>query len=89
MSIIELRSDTFTKPTQDMLERMFNAEVGDDVWEEDFTVKTLEEKVASMFGMEAALFCPSGTMANQIAIKVHTQAGDEVICDYSSHVYQY
>ena len=89
MSIIELRSDTFTKPTQDMLERMFNAEVGDDVWEEDFTVKALEEKVASMFGMEAALFCPSGTMANQIAIKVHTQAGDEVICDYSSHVYQY
>tara|TARA_B100000214_G_C23911406_1_gene601483 strand:- start:152 stop:1165 length:1014 start_codon:yes stop_codon:yes gene_type:complete len=89
MSIIELRSDTFTKPTKEMLEYMFNAKVGDDVWEEDYTVKALEEKLASMFGMEAALFCPSGTMANQIAIKVHTQAGDEVICDYSSHVYQY
>lgn len=86
---IELRSDTFTKPTKEMLHYMFNAEVGDDVWEEDYTTKALEEKVASMFGMEAALFCPSGTMANQIAIKVHTQAGDEVICDYSSHVYQY
>ena len=86
---IELRSDTFTKPTKEMLDYMFNAEVGDDVWEEDYTAKALEEKVASMFGMEAALFCPSGTMANQIAIKVHTQAGDEVICDYSSHVYQY
>ncbi len=86
---IELRSDTFTKPTKEMLDYMFNAEVGDDVWEEDYTAKALEEKVASMFGMEAALFCPSGTMANQIAIKVHTQSGDEVICDYSSHVYQY
>jgi len=63
--------------------------VGDDVWEEDHTVKALEEKLASIFGMEAGLFCPSGTMANQIAIKVHTQAGDEVICDYTSHVYQY
>lgn len=89
MSTIELRSDTFTKPTQAMLEFMFNAEVGDDVWDEDFTVKALEEKIARMFGMEAALFCPSGTMANQIAIKVHTQAGDEVVCDYTSHVYQY
>ena len=86
---IELRSDTFTKPTKEMLDYMFNAEVGDDVWEEDYTAKALEQKVASMFGMEAALFCPSGTMANQIAIKVHTQAGDEIICDYSSHVYQY
>lgn len=89
MSIIELRSDTFTKPTKEMLEYMFNTKVGDDVWEEDYTVKALEEKLASMFGMEAALFCPSGTMANQIAIKVHTQPGDEVICDYTSHVYQY
>ena len=89
MSIIELRSDTFTKPTKEMLDYMFSAEVGDDVWEEDYTAKALEEKLASMFGMEAALFCPSGTMANQIAIKVHTQAGDEVICDYTSHVYQY
>jgi threonine aldolase len=89
MNYIELRSDTFTKPTKQMLDYMFQAEVGDDVWDEDFTVKALEEKIAKIFGMEAALFCPSGTMANQIAIKVHTQPGDEVICDYSSHVYQY
>tara|TARA_B110000977_G_C10980573_1_gene455977 strand:+ start:119 stop:1132 length:1014 start_codon:yes stop_codon:yes gene_type:complete len=89
MQIIELRSDTFTKPTQEMLERMFAAKVGDDVWDEDETVKALEVRIAEMFGMESALFCPSGTMANQIAIKVHTQAGDEVVCDYSSHIYQY
>ena len=89
MSTIELRSDTFTKPTEAMLDYMFKANVGDDVWDEDFTVKALEEKIAGIFGMEAALFCPSGTMANQIAIKVHTQAGDEVICDFTSHVYQY
>ncbi|MFQ3269492.1 MAG: threonine aldolase [Flavobacteriales bacterium] len=89
MTIIELRSDTFTKPSKEMLNSMFAASVGDDVWDEDFTVKALEKRIALIFGMEAALFCPSGTMANQIAIKVHTQAGDEVICDYSSHIYQY
>ena len=89
MNNIELRSDTFTKPTKEMLDFMFSANVGDDVWDEDQTVKTLENKIAKMFGMEAALFCPSGTMANQIAIKVHTQPGDEVVCDYSSHIYQY
>lgn len=89
MQHIELRSDTFTKPTKEMLERMFSAKVGDDVWDEDETVKALEARIADMFGMETALFCPSGTMANQIAIKVHTQAGDEVVCDYSSHIYQY
>lgn len=87
--MIELRSDTFTKPTKEMLAKMFSASVGDDVWDEDFTVKALEQRVADLFKMEAALFCPSGTMANQIAIKVHTQPGDEVICDYSSHIYQY
>jgi len=87
--MIELRSDTFTKPTKEMLAFMFAANVGDDVWDEDFTVKALEKRIALLFGMEAALFCPSGTMANQIAIKVHTQPGDEVICDYSSHIYQY
>ena len=87
--MIELRSDTFTKPTKEMLAFMFAAKVGDDVWDEDFTVKALEKRIALLFGMEAALFCPSGTMANQIAIKVHTQPGDEVICDYSSHIYQY
>jgi threonine aldolase len=86
---IELRSDTFTKPTPAMLEAMFSAEVGDDVFEEDYTVKTLQEKMARMFGYEAGLFCTSGTMTNQIAINVHVNQGDEVICDALSHVYLY
>ena len=86
---IELRSDTFTKPSPAMLEAMFSAEVGDDVFEEDYTVKTLEEKTARMFGYEAGLFCTSGTMTNQIAINVHVNQGDEVICDALSHVYLY
>lgn len=89
MKRVELRSDTFTKPCARMLSYMFQAEVGDDVWDEDITVKALEDKIASEFGMEAALFCPSGTMANQLAIKVHTKPGDEVICDETSHIYQY
>lgn len=72
-----------------MLEAMFNANVGDDVFGEDPTVNQLEHMVAAMFGMEAAIFCPSGTMTNQIAIKCHTQPGDEVICDKLSHVYIY
>ncbi|RYD79561.1 MAG: low specificity L-threonine aldolase, partial [Sphingobacteriales bacterium] len=87
--IIDLRSDTVTKPTKPMLEAMFSAEVGDDVYGEDPTVNALQEKAAQMFGMEAALFCPSGTMTNQIAIKIHTQPGDEVICDQLSHIYNY
>jgi threonine aldolase len=87
--MIELRSDTFTKPTKPMLEAMFSAEVGDDVFGEDPTVKKLESLCAEMFGMEAALFCPSGTMTNQIAIKCHTQPGDEVICERLSHVFIY
>jgi threonine aldolase len=86
---LELRSDTFTKPCQAMLAAMFTASVGDDVFEEDATTTALEQKCAFMFGMEAALFCISGTMANQIAIKVHTQPGDEVICDALSHIYLY
>lgn len=86
---IELRSDTFTKPTPAMLEAMFSAEVGDDVFEDDPTVKALEEKTATMFGYEAALFCTSGTMTNQIAINVHVKQGDEVICDALSHIYLY
>ena len=86
---IELRSDTFTKPSPAMLEAMFSAEVGDDVFEEDYTVKMLEEKTARMFGYEAGLFCTSGTMTNQIAINVHVNQGDEVICDALSHVYLY
>lgn len=86
---IELRSDTFTQPTPGMLAAMMAAPVGDDVFGEDPTVNQLERQVAEMFGMEAGLFCPSGTMTNQIAIKAHTQPGDEVICDELSHVYQY
>jgi threonine aldolase len=87
--LIDLRSDTVTKPTKEMLEYMFNAAVGDDVFGEDETVNKLEKKVADMFGKEAGLFCPSGTMTNQIAIKMHTQPGDEVICDTSAHIYNF
>ncbi len=88
-NIIDLRSDTVTKPTKGMLEAMLQAKVGDDVFNEDPTVIALEKKVSEMFEMEAALFCPSGTMTNQIAIKAHTQPLDEVICDKLSHIYQY
>jgi threonine aldolase len=87
--MIDLRSDTFTKPTPPMLAAMMNAAVGDDVFGEDPTVNTLEAATAQLFGMEAALFCPSGTMTNQIGIKCHTQPGQEVICDKTSHVYIY
>ena len=76
---VELRSDTFTKPTPEMLQAMFNARVGDDVFGEDESINMLEAYTAEMFGMEAAVFCPSGTMTNQIAINVHTQPGEEVI----------
>jgi threonine aldolase len=85
----DLRSDTFTKPSAAMLDAMFKAAVGDDVFGEDPTVNQLEAMAAGMFGMQAALFCPSGTMTNQIAIKCHTLPGDEVICDKMSHVYIY
>lgn len=87
--ITDLRSDTFTKPTPGMLDAMFKAAVGDDVFGEDPTVNTLEAMSAELFGMKAAVFCPSGTMTNQIAIKCHTQPGDEVICEKLSHVYIY
>ncbi len=87
--MIDFRSDTFTKPTPGMLEMMLHAEVGDDVFKEDPTVNKLQEMMAAKFGMEAGLFCVSGTMSNQIAIKCHTQPGDEVICDKLSHVYIY
>lgn len=87
--MIDFRSDTFTKPTPAMLEAMFSAEVGDDVFGEDPSVNKLEALSSEMFGMEDAVFCPSGTMTNQIAIKCHTQPGDEVICDKLSHVYIY
>jgi threonine aldolase len=89
MSIINLVSDTVTKPTPEMLSYMMAAKVGDDVFGEDDTVNALENKLATLFGKEAALFCPSGTMTNQIAIKIHTQPLDEVICDHYSHIYQY
>ena len=87
--ITDLRSDTFTKPSAAMLEAMFTAPVGDDVFGEDPSVNKLEAIAAAMFGMQAAVFCPSGTMTNQIAIKCHTQPGDEVICEKLSHVYIY
>lgn len=87
--LVNLISDTITKPTPAMLEAMMAAEVGDDVFGQDPTVNALQEKVATMFGKEAALLCPSGTMTNQIAIKVHTRPLDELICDHWSHVYQY
>jgi threonine aldolase len=87
--IIDFRSDTVTKPTPQMLEAMMNAEVGDDVFREDPTVNKLQKKMAAIFNMEAALWCASGTMSNQIAIASHTRPGDEVICERESHVYYY
>jgi threonine aldolase len=87
--IVDLRSDTVTRPTKEMLEAMFAAAVGDDVFNEDPTVNALEQKTAALFGKEAGLYCPSGTMTNQIAIKVHTQPGDEVICENTCHIYNY
>jgi threonine aldolase len=89
MNLIDLRSDTVTKPTPAMLEFMFQAETGDDVYGEDPTVNTLEKATAQLFGKEAGLFCPSGTMANQIAIKLHTEPLSEVICDQTAHIYNY
>lgn len=87
--MIDFRSDTVTLPTPGMLAYMQTAPVGDDVFGEDPSINALEAKTAVLFGMEAGLFCPSGTMTNQLAIKTHTQAGDEVICEELSHIYQY
>jgi threonine aldolase len=87
--IIDLISDTVTRPTKEMLEVMMRAKVGDDVFKMDPTVNELQEKAAAMFGMEDALFFPSGTMANQTAIKLHTQPGDQLICDKYAHVFNY
>ena len=86
---INLISDTVTKPTPKMLSAMMQAEVGDDVFKADPTVNALQEKAAKLFGMEAALFFPSGTMANQTAIKLHTQPGDKLFCDKWAHVYNF
>ncbi|RYU77800.1 threonine aldolase family protein [Hymenobacter persicinus] len=85
--LIDLRSDTVTRPTPAMLEAMFRASVGDDVYEEDPTVQALEHEAAARFGLEAGLFCPSGTMTNQIAIKAHTEPLSEVVCEQTSHIY--
>ena len=87
--MIDFRSDTVTLPTPGMLAYMQSAPLGDDVFGEDPSINALEAKTAGLFGMEAGLFCPSGTMTNQLAIKTHTQAGDEVICEELSHIYQY
>jgi threonine aldolase len=86
---INLISDTVTKPTPEMLQYMFSAKVGDDVYKQDPTVIALEEKVAQLFGMESALFFPSGTMANQTAIKLNTNPGDQIIADKYAHIYNY
>ncbi len=87
--IVDLRSDTVTQPSEAMKAAMFSAKLGDDVFAEDPTIIELQEKCADIFGMEAGLYCPSGTMTNQIAIKMHTQPLDEVICDKLSHIYKY
>src|SRR6188768_1840262 len=89
MWITDLRSDTVTKPTPEMRRFMAEAEVGDDVFSEDPTVTRLEEETADLFGKQAALFCPTGCMTNQLGIAINTQVGDEVIVEVDSHVYNY
>jgi threonine aldolase len=89
MNVIDLRSDTVTRPSPAMLEAMMKAKVGDDVFGEDPTVNALQERVAALFGREAALFVPSGTMGNEICIKAHTNPGDEIIVDQESHIFVY
>ena len=89
MKEIDLRSDTVTRPTKEMLQAIMTAKVGDDVYKEDPTVNELEKKLADMFGMDEALFFPTGSMANQAAIKLHTQPGEQLICDKWAHVYNY
>src|SRR5687768_11147909 len=89
MTFIDLRSDTVTKPTQEMRRAMAEAEVGDDVYGEDPTVNRLEQRAAEITGKEAALFVPSGTMGNTIAIKLHTEHGQEVICESRAHIFNF
>lgn len=86
---IDLRSDTVTKPTKGMLDAMLTAEVGDDVYKEDPSINALEQRLADMFGMDEALFFPTGSMANQAALKLHTNPGEQVICDKYAHIYNY
>src|SRR5690349_17485413 len=88
-SIIDLRSDTVTRPTAEMRRAMAEAEVGDDVYGEDPSVNRLEQRAAEIFQREAALFVPTGTMGNQIAIKVHTKPGQEIICEERAHIFNY
>jgi threonine aldolase len=88
-SVVDLRSDTVTRPTPAMRRAMFEAEVGDDVYGEDPTVNRLERRAAELFGREAAIFVPTGTMGNQIAIKIHTRPGQEVICEERAHIFNY
>ena len=87
--IIDLRSDTVTKPTVEMMEAIMRAKTGDDVFREDPTAKRLEEKMAVLFGMDEALYFPTGSMSNQAAIKLHTQPGEQLICDSWAHIYNY
>jgi threonine aldolase len=87
--MIDLRSDTVTKPTPQMREAMARAEVGDDVFGDDPTVQALQDRVAQLLGKEAALYVPSGTMSNQIGVRIHCQPGDEFICDVGCHIYNY
>ena len=87
--IIDLRSDTLTKPSKEMLAAMFSAEIGDDVYGEDPSINKLEKDIADYFGKEKAIFCPSATMANQIGLRLLTQPQDEIICDEKSHIYRY
>lgn len=87
--MIDLRSDTVTLPTEEMKTAMMHAPLGDDVFGEDPSINELEQFSVNLFGMEAALFCPSGTMTNQIALNVHLNPGDEVICHREAHIYQY
>ena len=86
---VNLISDTVTRPTKEMLDYMTQAPVGDDVFKEDPTINTLENKVAQLLGKEAALFFPAGTMANQTAIKLHTNPGEQLICDHYAHIFNY
>src|SRR5690554_83844 len=86
---IDLRSDTVTRPTAEMMQAIINAQVGDDVYKEDPTANKLEQKLAEMFGMDEALFFPSGSMANQTAIKMHTQPGEQLIADKWAHIFNY
>ena len=86
---IDLRSDTVTKPTSGMLDAMLNAKVGDDVYKEDPSMNSLEQRLADMFGMDEALFFPTGSMANQAALKLHTNPGEQVICDKYAHCLLY